>query len=171
MPNGSSAGPQLVILVKLDFTGKFAVQCGNTWIYSYFGGGPVDPIVQDPATGAISRTFNFTSNSAGIGGSFLSASTDYYLVKKAGPLVMTLNAQPTPWPARGPAGASGTLHLTLYSPGSTVPASPGSTVPAVKAGAASSHRKHKHKRKAKPRTTVVASCHVPFNAPNHDAGA
>ena len=163
MPNGSSAGPQLVILVKLDVTGKFAVQCGNTWIYSYFGGGPVDPIVQDPATGAISGTFNFTSNSAGIGGSFRSASTDYYLVKKAGPLVMTLNAQPTPWPARGPAGASGTLHLTLYSPGSTVPA--------VKAGAASSHKKRKHKHKAKPRTTVVASCQVPFNATNYYAGA
>jgi hypothetical protein len=161
MPNGGAAGPQLVILVKLDITGKFAVQCGKTWIYTYFGGGGAgDPITQNAASGAISGTEKYSTNEVGIGSSFLSASTDYYLVKKAGPLVMTLNAQPSPWPATRPAGASGTIQLTLYAPGSTIPAG--------KAAAASKRKKHKrkHKAKAKPKTTVVASCQVPFDAPN-----
>jgi hypothetical protein len=165
VPNGRENGPFVVIQVKLDVTGKFAVQCGKTWIFSYFGGGPVDPIVQNPSTGAISGTFTFSQSSAGIGSSFLSASTDYYLVKKAGPLVMTLNAQPTTWPARAPAAASGTLQLTLYSPGSVVPA--------TRASAAGKHkrRKHRGKAKAKPKTVVIASCTVTFNATNYYAGA
>jgi len=160
MPNGSSAGPQLVILVKLDVTGKLAVQCGKTWIFTYFGGGAVDPIVQAPSTGAISGRETYPMHSVGIGPSYVSASTDYYLVKEAGPLVMTLNAQPSQWPARGPAGASGALHLTLYAPGSKVPG--------VKVETASSHKKRK---KPKPKTVVVASCTVQFSATNYYAGA
>ncbi|HXR28815.1 MAG TPA: hypothetical protein VN772_04485 [Solirubrobacteraceae bacterium] len=163
LPNGRENGPFVVIEVKRDITGKFAVECGKTWIFSYYGGGEADPIIQNLSTGAISGTYTFSQNSAGIGSTYLSASTDYYLVKKAGPLVMTMNAQPTPWPVRAPAAASGTLKLTLYTPGSVVPA--------TTASGASKHkrRKHKGKAKAKPKTSVVASCTVAFNAANYYA--
>ena len=158
MPNGPQAGPQLLIMVKLDVTGKFAVQCGKKWIFTYFGGGPANPIVQNAATGAISGTATFSG--AGVGSSYLSASTDYYLVGSAGPLTMSLSAQPSNWPARAPLSATGTLKLTLYAPGSTV----------LKArGAATSKRRH-HRRRAKRRATIIASCQIPFVAPNHFAG-
>jgi hypothetical protein len=157
MPNGQGAGPELVILVKLSITGKFAVQCGKTWIVSYFGGGPKPPVVQDPVSGEISGTEVFGAQSAGIGSTFASASSDYYLVKRAGPLVMKLTAQPSPWPARIPASASGSLQLTLYAPGSAVPA--------AGARAASSHKKKR--RRAKAKTVVAATCTIPFTAPNH----
>ncbi|MGD0454623.1 MAG: hypothetical protein ABSB69_13585 [Solirubrobacteraceae bacterium] len=143
-PNGPQTGPLLVLQEKLDLTGKFGVQCGKGWIFSYFGGGEHPPITFDTATGTISGTESFPTNTVGIGSSFRAAEVDYYDIKSAGPVVMTLNAQASA------AAAVGTLGLKLY-------------------GYTKAHGHGAHRVKAKK--VLKASCEVPFDAPNYYAEA
>ena len=144
LPNGPEAGPQLILEEKLDLTGKFGVQCGKGWIFSYFGGGEHPPITLDTATGTISGTDSFPGGAVGIGSSYRAAEVNYYDFKSAGPLVMTLNAQAST------AAAVGTLGLKLYS--------------YTKARRHGSH-------KIKSKKILSASCSIPFDAPNHYAEA
>lgn len=160
-PNGTSAGPQVHIQVKLDVTGHFDVQCGKQWVFAYFGGGEHDPITQS-SSGLISGTETYPSNSVGVGSSYRTAEVDGYDVKSGGPLVMTLDAQASPFPAKVPAAATGTLDLTLYAPGSRVPAAK---------AVATKHRKHRHRTKAKHKASVIATCQIPFSAANYYAEA
>jgi len=143
-PNGPEAGPQLILEEKLDLTGKFGVQCGKGWIFSYFGGGEHPPITFDAATGTISGTDSFPTGTAGIGSSYRAAEVNDYDFKSAGPLVMTLNAHATS------AAAVGTLSLQLY--------------------AYTKARKH-GSHKVKSKKILSASCSIPFDAPNHYAEA
>lgn len=141
-PNGQEAGPQLILQEKLDLTGKFGVQCGKVWLFTYFGGGEHPPFTLDRSTGAISGTYSFPTNTVGAGSSYRASEGDYYAVKSAGPMVMTLNAQATT------AVAIGTLELKLY----------GYTK-------AHGHGAHRVKR----RRFLRASCSIAFNAPNRYA--
>jgi hypothetical protein len=167
VPNGDTSGPQVVLEVKSDVTGHFGVQCGKSWLYTYFGGGESDPINQDAAASTISGTENFLTNEVGIGSTYEAAESDYQLIKHAGPLVMTINAQVTPSVAQ-PNAATGTLTLTLYNAGSVLP---GTTASVARRHRHKVHRKH-HRKHSKPtrttsKPTVVATCQVPFDAPNH----
>ena len=158
-PNGTSAGPQVHIQVKLDVTGHFDVQCGKQWVFAYFGGGEHDPITQS-SSGLISGTETYPSNSVGVGSSYRTAEVDGYDVKSGGPLVMTLNAQASPFPAKAPAAATGTLDLTLYAPGSTIPAAK---------AAATKHRSAGTGPGPGTQPRVIATCQIPFSAANYYA--
>ena len=166
-PNGGTSGPQLVLEVKADVTGHLGVQCGKSWFYTYFGGGESDPITQDAAASTISGTETFQTNEVGMGSTYEAAESDYQLVRSAGPMVMTINAQVTPSVAQASA-AAGTLTLTLYNPGSVLP---GTTASAARRHRHKVHRKHhrKHSKRtrATPKPTVVANCQVPFDATNY----
>lgn len=172
IPAGPDAGPLVEVQVKSDVTGRFGVQCGPKWVYTFFGGGEHDPITESSA-GLISGTQIYPSNSIGVGASFREAVDDEQLVDSGGPLVMTLSAQAAPFPARIPAAITGTLALTLYSPGSPTPPATATAGAVRRADVASSHGKPKRKRrrkpKPKPRSTVIASCRIPFTAANYYA--
>lgn len=89
-------------------------------------------------------------------------------MRSGGPLVMTIHAQVTPSVAQ-PNAATGTLALTLYKPGSVLPASTASAARRHR----HKHRRRKHKHSAKTRgpvkPIVVASCQVAFDAANYYA--
>ncbi len=166
-PNGPTSGPQLLLEVKADVTGNFGVQCGGDWVYASFGGGEHDPIVQNGASGVISGTETYRTNEIGIGSNYEAAQSNFELLRSGGPLVMTVNAQVTPSVAMASA-ATGTLALTLYKPGSELPAG---------AAKVSSRHRHKrrHKRARKPKrkpsakASPIANCQVPFDAVNYYA--
>ncbi len=139
-PNGPEAGPQLILQEKLDLTGKFGVQCGKTWIFSYYGGGEHDP--WSISGGQISGTGEFPTGTAGIGSTYRNAEINDYDFKSAGPLVMTLSGQ------ANAAAAVGTLSLRLYA-----------------YTKAHKHNGHKVKRKK----VLSASCVIQFDAPNYYA--
>ena len=157
----------MVLQVKGDVTGHFGVQCGKSWLYSSFGGGESDPITQDAAASTISGTATFRTNEVGIGSTYEAAESDFQLVRSAGPVVMTINAQVTPSVAQ-PSAAAGTLTLTLYNAGSVLP---GTTASAARRHRHKVHRKH-HRKHSKgtrptPKPTVVANCQLPFDAANY----
>jgi hypothetical protein len=139
-PNGETSGPQLVLEEKSDLTGKFGVQCGSIWVFSYFGGGPNPPLSLSRETGVIAGTESYPTNTVGIGSSYRAAEVDYYQIKSAGPVVLTLSGQATQ------AVATGTLALKVYR-------------------YTKAHRVHGRKVKAKK--VLRASCSVAFDAPNH----
>ena len=167
-PNGSTSGPQLLIQVKLDVTGDFGVQCGKYWIYASFGGGEADPIKQNASASTISGSISYPTNTVGIGSSYEAAESDYELVRSGGPLVMTLNAQVTPSIAE-PTAAPGTLSLTMYTLGSTLPSSAATARAHARRGRHKRpRRRHKHSKKpSKVAPSVIASCQISFDATNY----
>jgi hypothetical protein len=139
MPNGEEDGP-LVLQEKTDLTGKFGVQCGKSWIFTYYGGGEHDPWTL--SGGEIAGTAEFPTGSVGIGSTYRSSEVNYYDFKSAGPVLMTLSG------TANDAAAVGTLSLKLYA-------------------YTKAHKVHGHKVKRKK--VLSASCAIQFDAPNHYA--
>ncbi len=140
MPNGQESGPQLILQEKTDLTGKFGVQCGKTWVFSYYGGGEHDPWTL--SGGEISGTGEFPTGSVGIGSSYRDAEVNYFDFKSAGPTTMTLSG------TANEAAATGTLSLKVYR-------------------YTKAHKVHGHRVKGKK--VLSESCAIQFNAPNHYA--
>lgn len=136
-PNGERNGPQLILEDKVDVSGKFGVQCGKEWIYTYYGGGGSnDPFTLNASTGAIAGSALFPAGTVGLGSDYRNAEINFYDFKSAGPTQVTLSGQATP------AAATGVLGLRLYR-----------------------LVKPRH-RGAKAKRELSASCQVHFEAPN-----
>jgi len=106
MPNGSHSGPQLVIQYKPDLyvTGRYGLQCGNTWIFAIYSGG----FALNPATGALSGTIESPAGAIGKGTSYTNAQIDFFDFKSAGPVTMTIDAQVTD------TAVTGTISAKIY---------------------------------------------------------